>query len=94
MGSIPVAAGPVNTVAPFAEVYEEDFEFLLTWDNGTWTGSPTSYSYELWNADDNTIWSYPSAPPEFAYFGFNVKIKVTATNGGGSTSVFSNTVAA
>lgn len=64
----------------------------LTCDPGTWTGSPTSYSYS-WRRDENQIATGTTYTLVGADTGRAITCAVTATNGGGtSTPAVSNAV--
>ena len=86
-------ASPVNTVAPAVSLFPYATETIST-DNGTWTGSPTSYTYQWRLANDNagagaadiTGATSSSLALNSDYWGKYVRCVVTATNGDGSTS--------
>lgn len=91
-----VAAAPSNTVAP-AISGTATVGSLLTATNGTWAGSPTSYTYQ-WR------WADTAAPivgattstytPVAGDVGHTLAITVTAVNGLGSTAQSSVATAA
>src|SRR5690606_38669471 len=62
----------------------------LSVDNGTWTGSPTSYAY-AWKADGVAIDGATAATYELTdeEIGAVITCTVTATNAGGSTAATS-----
>ena len=88
------SAPPQNTVAPVVSGTATVGQTLIT-TNGTWTGSPTSYTYQWQYATTNisgaTLSTYVIDP---AYVGYTIRCVVTATNSGGSTSANSNATAA
>ena len=68
---------------------------VLTASNGTWDGSPTSYSYQWLYCDgvddcadepDATGGTYTVDPSDL---GYEIEVEVTATNGAGSTTAVS-----
>lgn len=84
---------PANTVAPVVSgtaVVGQTF----TTTNGTWTNSPTSYTYQ-WYRGATLISGATSSTYVLvqADAGQNIKCTVTATNSAGSASADSNTVA-
>jgi hypothetical protein len=90
---------PQNTVLPAVtgSAFEEGVP--LSAGTGTWTGSPTSYSYqwEWCELGENPCGSIPGASgstytPTSAYLGRYIRVVVTATNGSGSTTVTSRAV--
>jgi hypothetical protein len=94
MGSIPVASGPTNTVAPVLD-YDplDDFLFSTT---GTWTGSPTSYSYDFQrDTFRNGVFTSQQSGASSTYTtpaaNHNWRVIVTATNGSGNGTANSNT---
>lgn len=88
---------PGNLVAPVVTGNPE-INSLLSVDNGSWSGTPSSYSYQWYWADGTpaTISGATSATyrPVAADKGHTIKCQVTATNAGGSTNQDSNTTAA
>lgn len=89
---------PANTVAPAVTGTTTVGQTLST-TNGTWTGSPTSFSYQ-WQRDNQGGGSYSNIGSATAtsYMlvdaddACNVRCVVTATNSGGSTAANSNSV--
>jgi hypothetical protein len=83
------ATAPVNTVAPnvTGNPYVGD---LLTTTNGTWTGSPTSYSYQWKRGATNIGTNANTYTLVTADAGLNITCVVTATNATGSTNATSN----
>ncbi len=90
-------APPVNTAVPVVSGTPTDGEILVTTD-GSWTGAgPITYAYQ-WEACDDaggtncadisgaTGPSHPLGPDEIGKY---VRVKVTATNPGGSTDAYS-----
>lgn len=88
---------PVNSAAPAitGTVTQGD---VLTGSNGSWTNSPTSYAYQ-WqtSADGSTGWTNLSGATASTYtiqsgdVGNHLRIQVTATNAGGSSSPANST---
>jgi hypothetical protein len=83
------ATAPVNTVAPnvTGNPYVGD---LLTTTNGTWSGSPTSYSYQWKRGATNIGTNANTYTIVSADAGTNITCVVTATNATGSTPATSN----
>jgi len=83
------ATAPVNTVAPNVTGgnYVGD---LLTTTNGTWSGSPTSYSYQWKRGATNIGTNANTYTLVSADAGLNITCVVTATNATGSTNATSN----
>lgn len=93
---------PVNTVAPSVTPSSGTAgvtQFSST--TGTWTNSPTSYSYQWQYLDQGTTYisisgatSSTYTPPSnyVSIYGSSLRCRVTATNSGGSNSANSNTV--
>jgi hypothetical protein len=90
------AGPPGNTVAPVVSGTTQRLQTLTTTD-GTWTGSPSGYTYQ-WQRDDSGGLSYSNIASATAStyllaasdVGCNVRCVVTATNVTGSTSANSN----
>lgn len=90
---------PANTVAPAVTGTAQVGSTLAT-DNGTWTGAPTSYSYQWKRADDAgfTLNVTNIGANQNQYLltateqGKYVRCVVTATNANGSTGANSNIV--
>jgi len=84
-------AAPVNTVLPeitgTAVVTN-----VLTTDDGTWTGSPTSYAYQWKRGATNIGTNANTYTLVNADAGQSITCVVTATNAGGSTPATSNAV--
>jgi hypothetical protein len=83
------ATAPVNTVAPnvTGNPYIGD---LLTTTDGTWTGSPTSYSYQWKRGVTNIGTNANTYTLVSADANTNITCVVTATNATGSTNATSN----
>lgn len=86
-------APPVNTVAP-AVTGTAQVGQTLTTTNGTWTNTPTSYSY-LWKHGDDSATAGAATNstyvPVAGDIGYTMKCVVTATNADGSAAASSNT---
>ena len=80
---------PVNTVAPDVTGGNYVGDVLTTTD-GTWTGSPTSYSYQWKRGATNIGTNANTYTLVSADAGLNITCVVTATNAGGSTNATSN----
>ena len=82
---------PVNTVAPDVTggTYVGD---LLTTTDGTWSGSPTSFSYQWYRDATNIGTNANTYTLVSADANTNITCVVTATNAGGSTPATSNIV--
>lgn len=96
-----VVSPPVNTVAP-SVTPSSGTAGSTTFSStaGTWTNSPTSYSYQ-WRFLDGTSWLAISGATSSTYtppsnyvtlYGSSLRCYVTATNSGGSNTANSNTV--
>jgi len=84
-------AAPVNTVLP--EITGSAIVTnLLTTDDGTWTGSPTSYDYQWKRGATNIGTNANTYALVNADAGQSITCVVTATNAGGSTPATSNAV--
>jgi hypothetical protein len=92
-GSIVIAA-PVNSVAPAVTGTEQQGNTLST-TNGTWSNSPSSYTYQ-WKRNGSSIGGATASTYALvsADVGATIKCTVTATNAGGSTAQDSNTTGA
>jgi len=89
----PVTSGaPVNTALPVISGTVQVGD-TLTASTGTWTGSPTSYSYQ-WNANGTAISGATSSSYTLisSEVGDSITVTVTATNSSGSTKATSNSV--
>jgi len=86
------SVAPVNTVAPVISGTAQTGG-VLTASTGTWTGSPTSYSYQ-WNANGTAISGATSSIYTLisSEVGDSITVTVTATNPSGSTAATSNPV--
>jgi len=86
------SAAPVNTVAPVVTGVGYAGQTMST-TNGTWTGSPTGYSYQ-WQANGVDIFGATSSTYVVTIDkeGAEIRCVVTATNAGGSTDANSNAV--
>jgi len=83
------ATAPVNTVAP--EVSGVPFVGdLLTTTDGTWTASPTSYTYQWKRGATNIGTNANTYTLVIADAGLNITCVVTAINAIGSTNATSN----
>jgi len=86
-----VAPAPVNTVLP--EITGSAIVTnVLTTDDGTWTGSPTSYAYQWKRGATNIGTNANTYTLVNADAGQSITCVVTATNAGGSTPATSNAV--
>jgi hypothetical protein len=83
------ATAPVNTVAPnvTGNTYVGD---VLTTTDGTWTGTPTSYSYQWKRGATNIGTNANTYTLVSADANTNITCVVTATNATGSTNATSN----
>jgi hypothetical protein len=83
------ATAPVNTVAPnvTGNPYVGD---LLTTTDGTWSGTPTSFSYQWKRGATNIGTNANTYTLVSADAGLNITCVVTATNATGSTNATSN----
>ena len=81
-------SAPVNTILP--EITGGDtIGSLLTTDDGTWTGSPTSYAYQWKRGATNIGTNANTYTLVTADAGTNITCVVTATNAIGSTNATS-----
>jgi hypothetical protein len=87
-------AAPVNTALPIISGTAQVGQ-TLTCTQGTWSNSPTSYTYQ-WNRAGTAISGATSTTyiPVTADIGSTLTYTVTATNAGGSTSATSAATAA
>jgi len=83
------ATAPVNTVAPNV-TGNPSVGDLLTTTNGTWSGTPTSYSYQWKRGATNIGTNANTYTLVSADAGTNITCVVTATNASGSTPATSN----
>jgi hypothetical protein len=93
--STPPPPPPTNTVLPLVSGSTTESQTLTT-TNGTWSGSPTSYLYEWETCSSSgrecqTIAGAAAARYKLvaANVGHTIRVTVTATNPGGSTSATS-----
>ena len=93
--SAAVTSAPSNTALPAVSGTTSQGQTLST-SNGTWTGSPTSYSYQWKDCDSSgnnctTISGATTSTYQLAAsdVGHTVRAVITATNAGGSTSATS-----
>jgi hypothetical protein len=89
----PIASGaPSNTVAPAITGTTTEGQTLTT-THGTWTNSPTGYTYQ-WNRDGTPISSATASTytPVNADVGTTITCDVTATNSFGNDTATSNSV--
>jgi surface protein len=82
---------PVNTVLPNVTGVAIVGDILTT-DDGTWTGSPTSYAYQWKRGATNIGTNANTYTLVNADAGQSITCVVTATNAGGSTPATSNAV--
>ena len=88
------ATAPVNTVAPEVSVVSAPYVGeLLTTTNGTWTGTPTSYTYQWKRGATNIGTNANTYTLVSADANTNITCVVTATNASGSTPATSNIIA-
>ena len=82
---------PHILVAPTAPTGTAQVGSVLTADNGTWTGSPTSYSYQWKNSPDGTTWTNISGATSSTYTlqsgdaTLYVACEITAANSNGNS---------
>lgn len=93
-GPIQVSA-PVNTIAPSVTPSSGAAGTTFSTTNGSWSNSPTSYAY-LWQYREGANWittgQTGSTFNSISWGSFDIRCRVTATNAGGSTAAFSNSV--
>jgi hypothetical protein len=87
-----IALPPVNTALPVISGTAKVWD-TLTASTGTWTNSPTSYSYQ-WNANGTAISGATSSTYELiaSEVGDTITVSVTAINSGGSAKATSTSV--
>lgn len=94
LGPVAAAGGgvPVNTVAPVVSGTTTQGQTLST-TNGTWTNSPTGYTYQ-WKRNGSSIVGATANTYvlQVADVGATILCVVTASNGSGSASAASNSV--
>lgn len=89
------AVVPANTVLPSA-VGLTRVGSTLAATVGTWTGSPTGYTYQWQRSPTGTVWTDIASATGQAYtlvtadLGNLVRVRVTASNSAGSASAFSS----
>lgn len=85
--SAPVGDAPVNTAIPVISDATPKVGEEVTVTNGTWTNSPTSFSYQ-WSRDGLSIAgaTLSSYTPTSSDYNLPLGCVVTATNGSGSTN--------
>lgn len=95
----PTPAAPSNSVAPSISG-TTSYGSILTAANGTWSGSPTGYTYQWARASTSSgTYSDISGATSQTYtltaadIGNYLKVNVTATNAGGSTAALSSATA-
>lgn len=97
----PVVPPPANTGAPAISGMPQDTQTLTT-SNGSWSYSPTSYSYQWqYSTDGGSSWTNIAGAtdstftiPYSTYDGDKLRAQVTATNAAGSTSASSTATVA
>jgi prepilin-type N-terminal cleavage/methylation domain-containing protein len=94
-----VTNSPTNSVAPALSSTSPAVGAAVTVTNGTWSGSPSSYTYAWWWADGTPAAisgaTSSSYTPVAGDIGHTLLCKVTATGSGGTSSaVSSNTSSA
>ncbi|WP_295640193.1 SwmB domain-containing protein [Novosphingobium sp.] len=97
--AVPVATtgAPANTVAPTLSSTTATTGSALSVTTGTWSNSPTGFTYQWFYTDTNAAISGATAAgytPIAGDVGHTLKCIVTATNGSGSVSAPSNVTAA
>ena len=100
-GIVQAAAAPANTVLPAISGGASATQGVpLTADNGSWNGSPTTFSYQWQQCDTSGASCNPiggaTAPtytPLAGDVGKTLRVVVTATNASGSTPASSNATA-
>ena len=87
------ATAPVNTVLPVVSGYRYIGDLITTTD-GTWTGTPTSFSYQWKRGVTNIGTNANTYTLVSADAGTNITCVVTATNATGSTPATSDILGA
>ena len=87
------ATAPVNTVLPVVSGTNFYVADVLTTTDGTWTGTPTSFSYQWKRGVTNIGTNANTYTLVSADAGTNITCVVTATNATGSTPATSNIIA-
>jgi hypothetical protein len=94
--TVPTSPPPTNTAPPTISGTSQQGQ-TLTASNGSWTGSPTFYTYQWQNCDNagnncapiggatSTTYALASSA-----IGYTIRVAETATNAGGSATVASN----
>src|SRR5262249_37440574 len=90
---VTAAAAPVptNDTAPSISGTTEDGQ-TLTADQGQWSNSPTSYTYQWQTSSDGTSWSDINGETGSTYdvqvgdVGNQIRVEVVAVNAGGSST--------
>jgi hypothetical protein len=89
-------AAPVNTVPP-AITGDAMVGSLLTATDGTWTGGVTSFAFQWYRVNSNTIAIAGATQQTYLVVAddvdFQIRVGVTATNNTGSTVAFSSNTA-
>jgi hypothetical protein len=87
IASAPAGDAPVNTVVPVISDATPKVGEEITVTNGTWTNSPTSFSYQ-WSRDGLSITGATSNAytPVIADYNLPLSCTVTATNSSGSAN--------
>ena len=87
------ATAPVNTVLPVVSGTNFYVADVLTTTDGTWTGTPTSFTYQWKRGVTNIGTNANTYTLVSADAGTNITCVVTATNATGSTPATSNIIA-
>ncbi len=89
----PAAPAPTNTVLPVATPSAPVSGDTITWDTGTWTGMPTSFSWDISRSNDAGVtWNLKKSGTDASWpttdtdIGWAFKADVTANNGQPSAS--------
>jgi Fibronectin type III domain len=85
---------PVNTGAPSVTPSSGAAGTTFSCTTGTWTNSPTGYSYNWQYNDQGTVWintgQTSSTFNSTSWAGWTIRCQVTASNSGGSNTATSN----